>query len=115
MKTYSEDTKFEFLVSGFVEGVRQVEERAALNGINVGILVFDKEAYDVIKQDPRVRSAYIRLQSIMVNNTEAGFLRLVSGLRPETSRAYYALVDLIKIFAHEKNNFFISIINTGIL
>ena len=97
VKTYSEDTPINFLINGFEEGVQQVIDRTSANGVNAGVLVFDKNAFDVIKNDPRVINAMNRLNNLKTsNNQKQGFLRIESGLRQESNNAYYALVDRIK-------------------
>jgi hypothetical protein len=97
VKTFSENTSYEYLLEGFLTGVQQVADRTSVSGVEAGLLVFDKSAFDIIKYDPRVKSAIVRLESLTTNSgSQKGFLRLINDLKPETERAYYSLIDRIK-------------------
>jgi hypothetical protein len=97
IKTFSDDIEQRYIVAGFVEGVQQVYDRTGTLGANAGVLVFDKNAYDIVKNHPDVVAALDRLNGFRDSNgNKKGFLRLENGLRNEVNRALYALIDRIK-------------------
>ena len=62
--------------------------------------MFDKFAYEVIKNNPQVVNALDRLNNLRNSDGQRrGFLRIESNLRQEANNAYYALVNKIKNIA----------------
>jgi hypothetical protein len=97
VKTVDESSSVYNLKSAFEVGVTQVKDRALVNGIDAGILVFDLDAYQIIKNHPDVIAALSDLESVRNSlGHQKAFLRLEPNLRYEAGRAYYALKDLIK-------------------
>lgn len=100
VKTYSENTAAAFLIDGFLTGVQQVQDRSAVSDINAGVLVFDKSAFDIIKNDPQVVNAIDRLNNLKnPDGQRRAFLRIENGLRQNANNAYFALVNRIKDIA----------------
>lgn len=96
VKTNSPTSTPAAIGSSFTTGVQQVIDRSKADGVDAGVLVFDKDAYEVIKNLPSVREAIIKLNA---NKNAAGeqmsFLRLESSLHYEAERAYYGIRDKI--------------------
>ena len=95
VKTVDEATNPYWIKKSLLDGVDQVKKRASIDGIDAGVLVFDYNAFQVIKDDPDVIAAIADLNSQKnSDNQQKAFIRLESGLRAEADRAYYALRDL---------------------
>jgi hypothetical protein len=97
VKTVDETSSSFNLIKAFKAGVTQVKDRVSVNGIDAGILVFDYDAYQIIRYEPEVVVALADLNAERnVNNQRRAFLRLERNLRSEADRAYYALINLVK-------------------
>lgn len=97
VKTYSPNTAPVWIKQGFIDGIEQAIKRANQTGCDVGVLVFDLPAFNIIKNDVAVQAAISKLATIKNKYGEQkAFLRLENNLHYEADRAFYAIKDRIK-------------------
>ncbi len=95
VKTYNPNNTPLALWSGFQEGVRQTLHRAMFRNMTVGILVFDKAAFEALYNSPYRNQVDALLDKIKnlknPNGDQAAFLKLEENLWLDSNRAFFAL------------------------
>lgn len=98
VKTYNPSSTPATLFDAFKEGLRQTIERAYLQHINAGILVFDKLAFQNLRNSqygPQVTRLVNDMKKYLKNGDQAVYLLLEDNLWQESNNALHGLTDII--------------------
>jgi len=100
VKTYNPSNSPAVLFDTFKEGMRQTIERASLKHMNAVILVFDKAAFDNLRNStygPQVIRMFNDMSKYKKNGTQAVFMMLENDLWGSANRSLHAIQDVIKV------------------